>query len=99
MHWSSSSLAEKKRHEELVAIERSKIEENIDRLSKDIQQEESERQRKRDMFVEDLDNQVEEKKAAKTTFNRGEIFRSNNELASKLKKLHMTDTEPVITVS
>lgn len=49
--------------------------------------------------MEDLDNQVEEKKAAKTTFNRGEIFRSNNELASKLKKLHMTDTEPVITVS
>ena len=57
-------FADKERQKEQIEVERSKIEENIDRLSKDIEKEEDVKQRKREVFIEDLDQQTEEKKAA-----------------------------------
>ena len=45
----------------MVSEERRKIQENIDRLSNDIQKEEEEQEKKKQLFVEDLDHQVHAK--------------------------------------
>jgi len=92
-------LQDKERQREQIEVERSKIEENIDRLSKDIEKEEDVKQRKREVFIEDLDLQTEEKKAAtekRAVIDKAERFRGNNALASKLSK-HLNLDEPVIS--
>ena len=69
---------------------------------KDIQKEEEEKQRKKQVFIEDLDQQTEEKKETVrkiATADKAERFRETNALASKLSKLHMNLDEPVISVS
>ena len=94
-------FADKERQKEQIEVERSKIEENIDRLSKDIEKEEDVKQRKREVFIEDLDQQTEEKKAAnekRAVIDKAERFRGTNALASKLSK-HLNLDEPVISVS
>ena len=94
-------FVDKERQREQIEVERSKIEENIDRLSKDIEKEEDVKQRKREVFIEDLDLQTEEKKAAtekRAVIDKAERFRGNNALASKLSK-HLNLDEPVISVS
>lgn len=91
-------FTEKERETELIASERCKIEENIERLSSDIQKEENEREKKRQVFVEDLDKQVEEKKTNQSYQERKEqMFRDTNALADKLSKFKID--EPVIAVS
>ena len=45
----------------MVGNERIKIEEHINKLSQDIEKEEEANKKKKDLFVEDLDKQVEEK--------------------------------------
>ena len=91
-----SIFTEKERHKELVGLERAKIEENIECLTKDIQREEAERQKKKELLVEELDQQVEEKKKI---IDKTERFRESNELASRLSKFQMNINEPVISVS
>ena len=94
-------FVDKERQREQIEVERSKIEENIDRLSKDIEKEEDVKQSKREVFIEDLDLQTEEKKAAtekRAVIDKAERFRGNNALASKLSK-HLNLDEPVISVS
>ena len=94
-------FAEKNREREMVSTERRKIEENIDRLSQEIQKEEAEKEKKKQLFVEDLDNQVAEKENRKTVTNtkdKGQRFRETNELATKLN-VQLNVNEPVITVS
>ena len=94
-------FVDKERQKEQIEVERSKIEENIDRLSKDIEKEEDVKQRKREVFIEDLDQQTEEKKAAtekRAVIDKAERFRGTNALASKLSK-HLNLDEPVISVS
>jgi len=93
-------LQEKEREKEQIELERSQIEENIERLSKDIQKEEEDKQRKKQVFIEDLDQQTEEKKETVrkiATADKAERFRETNALASKLSKLHMNLDEPVIS--
>lgn len=90
---------DKERQKEQIEVERSKIEENIDRLSKDIEKEDDVKQRKREVFIEDLDQQTEEKKAAtekRAVIDKAERFRGTNALASKLSK-HLNLDEPVIS--
>ena len=94
-------LAEKNREREMVSTERRKIEENIDRLSQEIQREEAEKEKKKQLFIEDLDNQVAEKENRKTVTNtkdKGQRFRETNELATKLN-VQLNIDEPVISVS
>lgn len=94
-----AKLQDKERQKEQIEVERSKIEENIDRLSKDIEKEEDVKQRKREVFIEDLDQQTEEKKAATekgAVIDKAERFRGTNALASKLSK-HLNLDEPVIS--
>ena len=81
----------------MIANERTKIEEHIEKLSKDIEQEEEERNKKKQLFVEDLDKQVEDKKHPRK--NRVEMFRETNELSDRLTKLYMNKEEPGISVS
>lgn len=92
------TLTEREREKELIESERSKIEETIQRLSADIQKEENEREKKKQVFVEDLDKQVEEKKTSQSYQERKEqMFRDTNALADKLSKFKID--EPVIAVS
>jgi len=94
-----AKLQDKERQKEQIEVERSKIEENIDRLSKDIEKEEDVKQRKREVFIEDLDQQTEEKKTAterRAVIDKAERFRGTNALASKLSK-HLNLDEPVIS--
>ena len=81
----------------MIVNERSSIEDQIKKLSKDIEDEEADNQRKKDMFVEDLDKQVEEKKQPKK--DRATMFRQTNELSDRLTKLYMNKEEPGISVS
>jgi hypothetical protein len=85
----------------MVSAEREKIEETIDRLSRDIEQEEKEALEKKVVFIEDLDNQVNEKKETSNAVMkpRQEIFKETNELARKLANWKATQDEPVISVS
>ena len=83
----------------MVGNERMKIEEHINKLSRDIEKEEEANKKKKDLFVEDLDKQVEEKKQIQTRKNRAELFRQTNELSDRLTKLYMNKDEPGITVS
>jgi len=92
-----SKLQEKQRQEEMVGNERMKIEEHINKLSQDIEKEEEANKKKKDLFVEDLDKQVEEKKQIQTRKNRAELFRQTNELSDRLTKLYMNKDEPGIT--
>ncbi len=92
----------------MVSEERRKIQENIDRLSHDIQKEEEEQEKKKQLFVEDLDHQVAEKKADPTKRNINDKsqriflgrkpFVETNELANKLN-FQLNLDEPVISVS
>ena len=86
----------------MVSEERRKIQENIDRLSHEIQREEEEREKKKQLFVEDLDHQVAEKKTDATKRNiiidKSQRFRQTNELANKLN-FQLNLDEPVISVS
>ena len=81
----------------MIVNERASIEEQIKKLSKDIEDEEADNQKKKDMFVEDLDKQVEEKRQPKK--DRATMFRQTNELSDKLTKLYMNKEEPGISVS
>ena len=92
-------FAEKNREREMVSTERRKIEENIERLSQEIQREEAEKEKKKQLFIEDLDNQVAEKEDKKvtTTKDKGQRFRETNELATKLN-VQLNINEPVISV-
>ena len=83
----------------MVGNERMKIEEHIDKLSKDIEKEEEKNKKKKELFVEDLDKQVEEKQQIHTRKNRAELHRQTNELSDRLTKLYMNKDEPGITVS
>ena len=80
----------------MIVNERASIEEQIKKLSKDIEDEEADNQKKKDMFVEDLDKQVEEKRQPKK--DRATMFRQTNELSDKLTKLYMNKEEPGISV-
>ena len=84
----------------MVSEERRKIQENIDRLSHEIQREEEEREKKKQLFVEDLDQQVAEKKGdTRNVFtDKNQRFRQTNELANKLN-FQLNLDEPVISVS
>ena len=81
----------------MVGNERMKIEEHINKLSQDIEKEEEANKKKKDLFVEDLDKQVEEKQQIQTRKNRAELFRQTNELSDRLTKLYMNKDEPGIT--
>ena len=83
----------------MVGNERMKIEEHINKLSQDIEKEEEANKKKKDLFVEDLDKQVEEKQQIQTRKNRAELFRQTNELSDRLTKLYMNKDEPGIAVS
>ena len=87
---------EKERKHEMIVNERASIEEQIKKLSKDIEDEEADNQKKKDMFVEDLDKQVEEKRQPRK--DRATMFRQTNELSDKLTKLYMNKEEPGISV-
>jgi len=93
-------VQEKEREREMVSEERRKIQENIDRLSHEIQREEEEREKKKQLFVEDLDHQVAEKKTDATKRNiiidKSQRFRQTNELANKLN-FQLNLDEPVIS--
>ncbi len=94
-----SWFPEKQREHELVATERAKVEEAIERLSNDIQREEQEAHSKKALLVEDLDGQVKEKLEQIQRKPREESFRETNELASKLANWKVGEIEPVIGVS
>lgn len=93
-------IQSKAREKEIIEAERNRIEEGIDSLSKDIQKEEEDREEKRKMFVEDLDQQVAERdQIFQRSRDKSERFRETNQLASQLSKFQMHLNEPVITVS
>ena len=94
------SFSEKDREQQLVSVERAKVEESIDRLSKDIQREEKEAQDKKALLVEDLDEQVKEKREKELqSISKDEVFRETNQLASKLADWKVGADEPVLGVS
>ena len=83
----------------MVGNERMKIEEHINKLSQDIEKEEEDNKKKKELFVEDLDKQVEEKQQIHTRKTRSQLFKQTNELSDRLTKLYMNKDEPGIAVS
>ena len=92
-------FSEKQRQEEMVGNERMKIEEHINKLSQDIEKEEEDNKKKKELFVEDLDKQVEEKQQIHTRKTRSQLFKQTNELSDRLTKLYMNKDESELAVS
>ena len=88
-------IQDKDRQKTMVEQERCKIEEAIQTLSRDIEKEEEAKKRQKEVYVQDLDDQIEEKKK----LDQIQRFKETNELASRLSKFEMAMKEPVITVS